>query len=77
MHKKGTRGQYDTIVDVVIKLFKWLMKLQELRQIVGMEQFPKMLTTSQYDNLKQSLTQLAKEAANRNFNKADVSVYAY
>ena len=45
--------------------------------IYGMERFSKILTASQYGQLKQSVTQLAKEAANRNFNKADVSVYAY
>ena len=44
------------------------------RESVRFEQCAKMLTASQYGQLRQSLAQLAKESANGNFNKADVSV---
>jgi len=44
------------------------------RESVRFEQCAKMLTASQFGQLKQSLAQLAKESANRNFNKADVSI---
>ena len=47
------------------------------RESVRFEHCAKMLTASQYGQLKQSLAQLAKESANKDFNKADVSIYAY
>ena len=46
------------------------------RESVRFEQCAKSLTASQYGQLKESLAQLAKESANKNFNKADVRVYA-
>ena len=47
------------------------------RESVRFEQCAKMLTAAQYGQLKQSLTHLAKESANKNFNKADVSIYRH
>ena len=73
-------------VSIIVRPFNFLVYAQVVHQVIDgicgresvrFEQCAKMLTASQYGQLKQSLAQLAKESVNRNFNKADVSVYAY
>ena len=68
----------------VIMHFKFLVCAQVVHQVIDgicgresvrFEQCAKVLTASQYGQLKQSLAQLAKESANSNCSKADVSVH--